>query len=81
MIGGTVFLYGVAHYLKGKKRYYFPVVLVVSGILFALILYVVSPQMYNLFISALFAFFGQQAITNTVQEARGWDLRPCMDDL
>ena len=29
--------------------------------------------MYNLFISALFAFFGQQAITNTVQEARGWE--------
>ena len=30
--------------------------------------------MYNLFISSLFAFFGQQAITNTVQEARGWAL-------
>jgi oligosaccharyl transferase (archaeosortase A-associated) len=73
LIGGTAFLYGVAHYLKGKKRYYYPVVLVVSGILFALILYVVSPEMYNLFISALFAFFGQQAITNTVQEARGWE--------
>ena len=73
LIGGTAFLYGVAHYLKGKKKYYYPVVLVVSGILFALILYVASPEMYNLFISALFAFFGQQAITNTVQEARGWE--------
>jgi dolichyl-diphosphooligosaccharide--protein glycosyltransferase len=28
--------------------------------------------MYDLFITALFAFFGQQAVTNTVQEARGW---------
>jgi len=74
LIGGTVFLYGVAHYLKGKKRYYYPLILVVSGILFALILYIASPEMYNLFISALFAFFGQQAITNTVQEARGWSL-------
>jgi oligosaccharyl transferase (archaeosortase A-associated) len=28
--------------------------------------------LYNLFISSLFSFFGQQAVTNTVQEARGW---------
>jgi dolichyl-diphosphooligosaccharide--protein glycosyltransferase len=73
LIGGTAFLYGVAHYVKGKERYYYPVILMVSGIFFALVLYIASPEMYNLFISALFAFFGQQAITNTVQEARGWD--------
>ena len=72
LIGGTAFLYGIAYYLKGKKRYYYPVILVGCGILFALILFITSPQMYNLFITALFAFFGQQAVTNTVQEARGW---------
>ena len=72
MIGGTAFLYGIAYYLKGKKRYYFPVILIGCGILFALILFITSPQMYDLFITALFAFFGQQAVTNTVQEARGW---------
>lgn len=72
LIGGTVFLYVVAQYVKGKERYYYPAVLIGSGILFALVLFVVSPQIYNLFITAFFSFFGQQAITNTVQEARGW---------
>jgi oligosaccharyl transferase (archaeosortase A-associated) len=72
LIGGTAVLYGIAYYLKGKKRYYFPVILIGCGILFALILFITSPQMYDLFITALFAFFGQQAVTNTVQEARGW---------
>jgi dolichyl-diphosphooligosaccharide--protein glycosyltransferase len=72
LIGGTAFLYGIAYYLKGKKRFYYPVILIGCGILFALILFITSPQMYDLFITALFAFFGQQAVTNTVQEARGW---------
>jgi dolichyl-phosphooligosaccharide-protein glycotransferase len=72
LIGGTAFLYGVAHLVKEKDWYYYPAVLIGSGILFALILFIVSPQMYNLFITAFFSFFGQQATTNTVQEARGW---------
>ncbi|MDD4137269.1 MAG: oligosaccharyl transferase, archaeosortase A system-associated, partial [Methanoregula sp.] len=35
-------------------------------------LYLFSQPLFNLFISSLFAFFGQQPITNTVQEAMGW---------
>ena len=74
LIGGTVFLYVVSRLLKGKEWYYYPAVLIGSGIAFALILFITSPQLHNLFINSLFSFFGQQAITNTVQEARGWSL-------
>ena len=57
MIGGTAFLYGVAHYLKGKEWYYYPVVLVGSGILFALILLLSARRCIILFISSLFCVF------------------------
>ncbi len=72
LIGGTCFLYGIAHLVKEKIWYYYPAVLIGCGIAFSLILFLTSPQLYNLFISSLFSFFGQQAVTNTVQEARGW---------
>ncbi|MDD1691165.1 MAG: oligosaccharyl transferase, archaeosortase A system-associated [Methanoregula sp.] len=72
MIGGTVFLYLLQQYLKARERFFYPVAIVVSVVVFALVLYFASPQLYSLFISALFAFFGQAAVTNTVQEARGW---------
>jgi oligosaccharyl transferase (archaeosortase A-associated) len=72
LIGGTGFLYGVARFVKEKDWYYYPAVLIGSGIAFSLILLIVSPQLYNLFINSFFSFFGQQAVTNTVQEARGW---------
>jgi dolichyl-diphosphooligosaccharide--protein glycosyltransferase len=72
LIGGTCFLYGVARFVKEKEWYYYPAALIGSGIIFSLILFIASPQLYNLFISSLFSFFGQQAVTNTVQEARGW---------
>jgi len=74
LIGGTGFLYGVAHYLKGKYWYYYPAFLIGSGIAFSLILLIVSPQLYDLFLSSLFNFFGQGATTNTIQEARAWAL-------
>ena len=72
LIGGTVVLYALARYLKGKKWYFFPAIIIGCGILFGLVLFVALPQLYSLFFSSLFAFFGQMAITNTVQEARGW---------
>jgi dolichyl-diphosphooligosaccharide--protein glycosyltransferase len=72
LIGGTVFLYGVAHFIKEKAWYYFPAILIASGIVFSLILLIVSPQMYNQFISSFFLFFGQPEWSNTIQEARGW---------
>jgi dolichyl-diphosphooligosaccharide--protein glycosyltransferase len=74
LIGGTAFLYGIAHYLKGKDWYYYPAVLIGSGIIFTIILFIVSPDLYNLFINSLILFFGQQAMSNTIQEARSWTL-------
>ena len=74
LIIGTVVLYLIARYLKGKEWYFYPATLLGCGIFFAIVLFVVSPALFNLLIGNLFAFFGQQAITNTVQEARGWGM-------
>jgi dolichyl-phosphooligosaccharide-protein glycotransferase len=72
MIAGTGLLYLIQIYLKGKERILFPAAIAGCGILFALILYITSPQLYTLLVYDLFAFFGQAPVTNTVQEARGW---------
>ena len=74
LIGGTVLLYGLAYYLKGREKIWYPAILLVGAICFSGILYLAAPQIYNLLISSLFAFFGQQPVTETVQEARGWSL-------
>ena len=74
MIVGTGALYIVARYLKGKEWYFYPAALLGCGIFFALVLFVISPALFNLLIVDLFAFFGQAPVTNTVQEARGWGL-------
>jgi len=72
LIIGTGFLYLLQLFTKGKDPYLFPTILAGSGIVFSLFLYIAIPQLYFLLVYDLFAFFGQQAITNTVQEARGW---------
>jgi oligosaccharyl transferase (archaeosortase A-associated) len=72
LIIGTGFLYLLQVLLKERGRYFYPAVLIVCAVIFSLILYIATPQLYLLLIYDLFAFFGQQAITNTVQEARGW---------
>jgi dolichyl-diphosphooligosaccharide--protein glycosyltransferase len=74
LIGGTIFLYLTALYLKNKPWYYFPGALLGTGVAASLILFIAAPQIFNLLISSFFAFFGQAAVTNTVQEARGWSL-------
>jgi dolichyl-diphosphooligosaccharide--protein glycosyltransferase len=74
VIGGTIFLYMVSKWVIDTKRKWYHYI----GILFgtvavsAFVLMIVSPQLYNLFFSSFFSFFGQQAVTNTVQEARAW---------
>lgn len=74
LIGGTVLLYGTARYLKGREKFWYPAILVASAVCVSGILYLAAPQIYNLLIASLFAFFGQQPVTETVQEARGWSL-------
>lgn len=72
MIGGTLFLYLLQKYLQKKEKYYFPAAIAGSALVFAVFLYIASPQLYTLLVYDIFAFFGQAAVTNTVQEARGW---------
>jgi oligosaccharyl transferase (archaeosortase A-associated) len=74
MIFGTSVLYLIARFLKGKEWYFYPAALFGCGIFVALILFFISPALFNLLIVSLFAFFGQAPVTNTVQEARGWGL-------
>jgi dolichyl-diphosphooligosaccharide--protein glycosyltransferase len=74
MIFGTGILYLLQHYLKDKEKYYYPAALAGCGVVFAVFLYFVVPQLYTLLIYDLFSFFGQAPVTNTVQEARGWAL-------
>jgi dolichyl-diphosphooligosaccharide--protein glycosyltransferase len=72
MIAGTGLLYLIQVYLRNKDKILYPAAIAGCGILFAVILYIASPQLYNLLVYSLFSFFGQAAVTNTVQEARGW---------
>ena len=72
LIGGTGVLYLIARSLKGREWYFYPAVLLGCGIFFALVLFVFSPTLFDLLIYSFFSFFGQAAVTNTVQEARGW---------
>ena len=72
LIGGTLLLWYLSRLLHGKKWYYYPGVLAGTGILLAVLLFVLSQPLYTLFVFDLYAFFGQQAITNTVEEAMGW---------
>ena len=74
LIGGTCLLWYLARYLRERPRYLYPGVLAGCGLLSVALLYFLVPSLYGLFISSLFAFFGQYAVTNTVQEAMGWSL-------
>ena len=72
LIGGTLLLWYLAHFLRGKQRYYYPCVLAGTGFLLIVLLFLISRPLYTLFVYDLYAFFGQQPVTNTVQEAMGW---------
>ena len=78
LIGGTLMLWYLARLLRGKKWYYYPGVLAGTGILLVLILFALSPSLYTLFVYGLYAFFGQQAITNTGTGSHGMVGRTCV---
>lgn len=71
LIGVTGFLYLLEQRFKDIPVYYI-LSLIGLGAAGAFIMKLVKPLMYDVFIAAFFAFFGQIAITNTVQEAMGW---------
>jgi len=75
LIGGTAVLYLLGKYCAQKKKwYYFPAALAGCAVAVAAILFVAAPQIYNLLIASLYAFFGQAPVTQTVLEAQGWSL-------
>ncbi|MDP3562988.1 MAG: oligosaccharyl transferase, archaeosortase A system-associated [Methanoregula sp.] len=74
LIIGTSALYLIARYLKGKEWYFYPAVIIGCGGFAAVILFFFSPAFFDMLVYSFFAFFGQEAVTNTVQEARGWAL-------
>jgi dolichyl-diphosphooligosaccharide--protein glycosyltransferase len=72
LIAGTLALYGLAVLLKDRPKYYYPAALAAVAALAVAILYVALPEIYGLLVASLISFFGEAAITTTVQEARAW---------
>ncbi|MDD3858115.1 MAG: oligosaccharyl transferase, archaeosortase A system-associated [Methanoculleus sp.] len=72
LIAGTLVLYGLSVFLKERPKYYFPAALAGLAALAVAVLFVALPNVYNLLISSLFAFFGEAAVTTTVEEAMAW---------
>ena len=59
-----------ATFLKERPKYFFPAALAGSVILVIAVLHVALPEVYNLLVSSLISFFGEQPVTTTVREAR-----------
>ena len=74
IIAGTVLLLALQRFFKNRGKYLFPATIAGIAFLSAAILYLVFPELFNLFITDLYAFFGQSSVTDTVQEARPWSL-------
>ncbi len=62
-----------ARIMKGRPWYQYPLSLAGVGLFVVVFLALILPAIYNILIASLFAFFGNQAVTLTVQEARPWD--------
>ena len=71
LIGVTGFLHVLARRYRDNPVYY-PLSLGVLGLGGIFTIMFVNRPLYDNLIGAFFAFFGQIAVTNTVQEAMGW---------
>ncbi len=72
LIIGTVVLYLLSRILSQKNRFLFPVSIAGIVIVLAGILALAFPDLFSGIVGNLSAFFGQEAVTDTVLEARGW---------
>ena len=72
LVIGTIFLYFVAGFLKGRPAYYFPLIVIGAGIVILAVAAIIAPVIYDSFISGLSGFFGQNPYYLTIQEARSW---------
>ena len=57
---------------QGKKYYWYPASIIGSGLVIVGVLFIAAPQLFTLFVTDLYAFFGQAAVTQTVMDARAW---------
>lgn len=72
VIVGTFLLYGLAAYLQGKQKFLYPLSIVGIAVVGLLAVFAAAPDFFNIIMGSIGAFFGSQAITTTVQEARAW---------
>jgi oligosaccharyl transferase (archaeosortase A-associated) len=67
-------LYAFTRYFSGKQKALFPLSVILTAAVGSLALFFVSPDIFQTLIGGVFQFFGEQAETLTVQEARPWEL-------
>ncbi|WP_440951290.1 oligosaccharyl transferase, archaeosortase A system-associated [Methanosphaerula subterraneus] len=70
----TAVLYLLAQRLHLKEVYYYPLALAGIAVVGGLILFLALPQIYGELIGNLLGFFGQNYMSTTIQEARGWSV-------
>ena len=74
LIAMTVVLYLLAQRFHLKEVYYYPLALAGIAVVGGLVLFFALPQVYGELINNLLGFFGQNSMSITIQEARGWDV-------
>jgi len=74
LIAGTIVLYSLARFFRGKNPGFFPATII--GIVLAVVAFIAIalPDLFAFIASNLNAFFGQAAVTDTVLEAMGWSV-------
>jgi len=72
LMTGTVILYALSRFLKGKPWYLYPVVIIGLSVMGILIMAVAVPGLYDTFLGGLILFFGLTPYAVTIQEARPW---------
>nr|WP_320160114.1 oligosaccharyl transferase, archaeosortase A system-associated [uncultured Methanoregula sp.] len=74
LIAGTIVLYYLARFFTGKKPVLFPASIVGIAIAVIAVIALAAPDLFAFLVNNLNAFFGQEAVTDTVLEARGWSI-------
>ena len=74
LIVGTIILYALSRFLKGKSWYTYPAVVIALSLLGILVTAIAVPSLYQTFTEGLITFFGFSPYAVTIQEARPWTL-------
>ncbi len=74
LIIGTIILYVLSRFLKGKPWYSYPAIVIALMVVGILVMALTLPALFQTFIEGLQSFFGLSPYTVTIQEARPWTL-------